>query len=431
MASSKSRVVKKGPGKNLLREQQALLDDLQLKQDHQERYRLWCDPNSPYSCKLRTYLNYKEIPYQRMRINLKAYYNDIVEKVGMSIMPVIITPDDQVMQDTSPIMEVFEKQYSKHSCTPDDARLAFIMTLLEDFGDEYLTRFSMHYRWGNEINRTTLSHRLARSMSYGDVNMHAKTVAPMVLGRQSGFDGPLGLKDQNARNSLDKQLIDLLSILDKHFEQHQFLLGDRPSLADFAIYGHFYAHLYQDPYSAAIMEQYGSRTCNWMDTITEFGDSRGLVAQSEFRDWLDLDENTHTTLEQLLAFVGKTYIPFAAGTALATSLGNKTFKANIYDLEVEFSTFQYRAWSFENVQNAHEALSTEHQLWLHPILTSAQVLPGLMENGVLHCNLFDGFNPPFIKDGICDARVRYLKDKKQKKLKDKNTQPQTKEVSHE
>ncbi|MEH6345597.1 MAG: glutathione S-transferase family protein [Bermanella sp.] len=414
--------------KNLLREQQAVANDLKLTPDNQERYRLWCDPNSPYSCKLRTYLNYKGIPYQRMRVNLEAYNSTIVEKVGMSIMPVIITPLDHVMQDTTPIMTEFEQVYKDHSCTPADARLAFIMTLLEDFGDEYLTRFSMHYRWGNEINRTTLSHRLARSMSYGNVNLHAQKVAPMILGRQSAFDGPLGLKDKAARDSLDTQLIDLLNILDKHFEQHQFLLGDRPSLADFAIYGHVYAHLYQDPYSAAIMEQYGSRTCNWMDTITEFGDNRGLAAQTEFGDWLNLDEGNHTTLEQLLNFVGKTYIPFAAGTALAASLGNKVFRANIYDLDVEFSTFQYRAWSFENVQKAYDALSTDHQQWLQPKLTAAQVLPGLMKNGMLHCNLFDGFNPPFVKDGTCDARVSYLKEKKSKK---QATKSQAKEVSHE
>ena len=428
MTRSKKEIGKKDIGKNLLREQETVLSDSKLTVDNKERYRLWCDPNSPYSCKLRTYLNYKGIPYQRMRVNLEAYNDTIVEKVGMSIMPVIITPDEEVMQDSTPIMAEFEQKYSEHSCIPDDPRLAFIMSLLEDFGDEYLTRFSMHYRWGNEINRTTLSHRLARSMSYGNVNLHAKKVAPMILGRQSGFDGPLGLKDDAARASLNDQLIDLLTILDKHFEQHQFLLGDRPSLADFAVYGHFYAHLYQDPFSAAIMEQHGSRTCNWMDTITEFGDSRGLMAQIEFGNWLDLDTADHTTLDQLLSFVGKTYIPFAAGTALATSLGHKTFKANIYDLEVEFSTFQYRAWSFENVQKAYDALSTEQQQWLQPKLTSANVLPGLTKNGILHCNLFDGFTPPFVNDGTCDARVSYLKDKK---LKKQAAKAQEKEVSHE
>ncbi len=426
MSLTNKKSDKKNLGKNLLREQFAMETDVHLKQDPQERYRLWCDASSPYSCKLRTYLNYKEIPYQRMRINLKAYYNTIVDKVGMSIMPVIITPFEQVMQDTTPIMEVFEKQYKDKSCIPDDSRLAFIMTLLEDFGDEYLTRFSMHYRWGNDITRTTLSHRLARSMSYGDVNMHAKKVAPMVLGRQSGFDGPLGLKDEEARESLDKQLIDLLSILDSHFEEHQFLLGDRPSLADFAVYGHFQAHLFQDPYSAAIMEQYGSRTCNWLDTISEFGDERGLIQQTQFGSWLDLDEKTHTTLNSLLLFVGRTYIPFSAGTALASSQGNKTFKANIYDLEVEFSTFQYRAWAFENVQNTYQALTLQDKNWLSPLLKDAQVMPGLMKNGNLHCNLFDGFTPPFVKDGVCDARVKYLKEKA---LKKKAPKTQTNQVT--
>jgi len=37
-----------------------------------------------------------------------------------------------------------------------------------------------------------------------------------------------------------------------------------------------------------------------------------------------------------------------------------------------------------------------------------------MENGILHCTLFDGFTPPVINNGIADARIKYLKEKQQK-----------------
>ena len=405
----------KKPNNNLQREALEIENALNLNEQQQDCMRLWCDGNSPYSCKLRTYMNYKAIPYKRMRINFKTYFNVIPEKVGMSIMPVVITPDNQVLQDTTPIIEQFEKQYSNTSCTPEDARLAFIMWLLEDFGDEYLTRFSMHYRWGNEINRNTLSHRLGRSMSYGDVNMHATKVAPMILSRQTGFDKPLGLGSAESRESLDKQLIDLLSILDAHFSQYQFLLGDKPSVADFALYGHLHAHMLQDPFSAEIMESKGSRTCNWIETINELGDVRGFIGQTEFGDWINLDEGTPDSLKQLLDYVAKTYIPFAAGTALATHEGNKEFNCNIYGLDTAFMTFQYRAWSFENVQNHFVNLNTSDKQFVDALLTQTGVQPAMMENGVLHCNLFDGFTPPLVKNGVADARIAYLKKKAEEK----------------
>jgi glutathione S-transferase len=394
---------------NLQREQKVVVDNTLLNAGEESHYRLWCDSNSPYSCKLRTYLNYKEIPYKRQRINLQAYYTDIPAKVGMPIMPVLLAPDDTVLQDTTPIMELLEQENSHNNCIPDSENLAFLMWLLEDFGDEYLTRFSMHYRWGNDQSKNTLSHRLARSMSYGMDDMHASQIAPMIADRQTGFDEPLGLSREDARESLDQQLIDFLSILDKHFETYQFLLGNRPSIADFAIYGHLMAHLYQDPMSAEIMETKGSRVCNWLDTITEFGDLRGSIGQTQFGEWISLEENIPETLKELLSFVGKTYIPFACGVAKASANNEKWFTVNIYGLQLRFRTFQYRAWSFENVQN--KFLAMKNTELISQLLTKTNIQPLMMENGVLHCDLFDGFTPPVVVGGIADAKTKYLKHK--------------------
>ncbi len=404
---------------NLKREMAQIESELTLSQSEQGMLRLWCDANSPYSCKLRTYLNYKGIPYKRMRINLNAYMKEIPDRVGMSIMPVILTANDDVLQDTTPIMALFEQEYPNNACIPDDQRLAFIMWLLEDFGDEYLTRFSMHCRWGNQLNRSTLSHRLGRNMSYGNMQLHASNVAPMILARQAGFDAPLGLVSDEIRQGLDKQLLELLAILETHFADYQFLLGDRPSLADFAVYGHFQAHLYQDPHSAQILEVHGSRTCNWLDTITEFGDIRGSSGQTEFGDWINLNQLVPESLKALLTFVGKTYIPFASGAALATSQKHKNYVAKVDGLETPFMTFQYRAWSFENVQNEFNELVPQDKIFVQTLLHQTQVQPAMMANGILHCDLFDGFSPPVIHNATADARVAYLKEKANKKAQAK------------
>jgi len=180
-----------------------------------------------------------------------------------------------------------------------------------------------------------------------------------------------------------------------------------------------YAHMLQDPFSAEIMERYGSRTCNWIETISELGDARGFIGQTEFGDWINLDNGVPETLKQLLNFVAKTYIPFATGTALATHEGQKDFSACIYGVNTCFKTFQYRAWSFENVQNHYLQLNEQHQQWVDAILLQTQVQPAMMGYGILHCPLFDDFTPPYIKGGVCDARVAYLKDKEKAKLKTK------------
>ena len=410
---------------NLLREQEVVTNDTLLADDQKNHYRFWGDITSPYSCKLRTYMNYKGIPYKRMRVNMNAYMNVIPEKVGMTIIPVLLTPNDEVMQDTTPIMESMEAEYPEKSCIPTDARLAFFMWLLEEFADEYAVRFSMHYRWGNELNRDALSHRLARTMCYGVPDIHPSQASSMILDRQSGFDTALGLTSNEIRDSLDQQLLDLLAILDKHFESYQFLLGNKPSLADFALYGHLFAHLFNDPYSARIMEHHGARTCNWMDTITEFGDTRGAIGQIELGDWINLDAGIPETLTALLGFVAKTYIPYITATALAAQQKQKSFEVDIYGIENTFLTFQYRAWSFEQLQQRLTSLDKQSRKAIEVILLDANIQPTMMENGIIHSNLYDGFTPPFIKDGVADAKAKYLKEKQAKKERESGKENQT------
>ena len=396
---------------NIKREAQQLKDDKRLGLTQENLFRIWATIDSPFSWKLRTYMHYKNIPYKRMNVDLTAIMTDIPNLVGMPIIPVILTPDEQVMQDTTPIMEHFERTYGDKSCTPTDDRLQFINVLLEDFGDEYLPRFSMHYRWGNEQNRQTISHRIARSSAYGNLDVHPKDMAPMVIRRQQGFDVPLGLNSEESRQSLDQQLLDLLNILDVHFTEHQFLLGDRPSLADFAIYAHLYTHLLQDPFSAQIMECNGARTINWIDTINEFGDTRGCIGQTEFGDWLDLDNGIPDSLKALLEFVSKTYVPFSAGIAQALANKSKVANADVYGVATEYGAYGYRGWAFEQVQLKYQALKGDTKNYIDDLLTQTSILPALMKNGIVHVDLYDGFTPPFIKNGECDARIRYLKQK--------------------
>lgn len=379
-------------------------------QDVSSAYRMFEDYCSPYSAKVRAFLRYKEIPYRRMRTTMDIYLQKIPELVGMSIIPVILTPDDQVMQDSTPIMQWFETEYPHISTVPTDPALAFIMWLVEDFADEYLCRFSMHFRWNYEPNAETLSYRLARNFSYG-TPLQPKEVAPLLRQRQSGICNYLGLTSEAGKQDIEQQLIELLSILEDHFQHYQFLLGNRPSMADFALYGQLWAHLFNDPHSAQLMEKYGANTCHWLESITDLGDTRGQVGQKIFGDWIDLNEETPVTLKSLLNYISQTYIPFSSQTALAAANKQKTSTMLIRGIETTFSTSQYRAWAFEQVQLRYQALDKASKDLLEPILKETSILSGLFQHGILHSTLLDGFTPPFVKDGIADNRIKYFKTK--------------------
>ncbi|MBT4264919.1 MAG: glutathione S-transferase family protein [Deltaproteobacteria bacterium] len=395
---------------NLLREQQEHEESQHLKPGQEKHYRIWQDRASPFSHKVMTYMNYKGIPYKCMQANLNASMETLPKLVGQTIVPVLITPDEEVLQDSTPIIEWFEERFSDKSVIPADPRLAFFMWVLEDFADEYMPRIHMHTRWGNEQNQQTASHRIARGLCYAMPDSSIKEVAAFIVGRQPGFDKHLGLND-NVRANMDEQILDLLRILEEHFQHHQFLLGFRPSVADFAMYGSLNMHLYNDPNSNTTMELNGPRTCEWLETIRDFGDTRGCVGQTEFGDWMDLDQGLLASLGKLLEFTAKTYVPFAKACALASKASEKQFEAEIFGINSTFSTHQYRVWTFEQVQKRYEALAGDDKSFVDKVLNETTVLPALMADDIHHSDLFDGFTPPVVKDGIADARIRHIKNK--------------------
>tara|TARA_B110000093_G_scaffold162128_1_gene183946 strand:- start:201 stop:1253 length:1053 start_codon:yes stop_codon:yes gene_type:complete len=341
---------------NILREQKTLADARELKPGEESFYRIWQSYPSPYSYKVMTYMNYKGIPYKRMEANIDIYMGEIPALVGQPIIPVILTPDNQVMQDSTPIVEWFESQYQEKPAIPEDPRLTFIMWLLEEFADEYMPRLHMHTRWGNEQNGRTLSHRIARFMAFGKSDVEPADLADFILERQSGFDKHLGISGDAIRSHLDQQLLDFLAILEDHFKHFQFLLGFKPSFADFALFGPLRIHLFNDPQSNEIMEINAPRTCRWMDTITDLGDTRGCAGQIEFGDWIDLSQGLPESLANLLSFVGRTYVPFAKACAVAGGEKEKSFEANVDGEVATFTTHQYRVWSFEQLQLRYQRL---------------------------------------------------------------------------
>ena len=339
---------------------------------------------------------------------------DIPRLVGQSILPVILTPDEQVMQDSTPILQYFETQFTDKPTVPEDARLAFLMWLLEEFADEYMPRIHMHTRWGNDQNNRTLGHRIARGLTFGNPSVTPQQLAGSISARQQGFSKHLGLGDESINPNMDQQILDLLSILEEHFEHYQYLLGFKPSMADFALYGPLKIHLFNDPQSNEIMEINAPRACRWLDTMTDLGDIRGCAGQTEFGDWINLNDGVPTSLEKLLGFVGKTYIPFAKACAVAGKDRNKTFTATVYGAQATFSVHQYRVWSFEQLQLKYQELQGQDKHFVDELLNATEILPTMMEGDIVHNALYDGFTPPFVKDGVADARARHLKSKGQK-----------------
>lgn len=376
-------------------------------------YRVWGDVTSPYTTKIWGVLHYRRIPYRQLRVTAEVYFETIPRLVGMPILPVLLSPDGQVLQDSTPIVQWLEHAHTEPghpSVVPPDAALAFVDTVIEDFADEYLPRLIMHTRWGTEAAKQTLARRLARQLSWGtDGDIDA--MAELIANRQSGFDHHLGLDADRAE--LDAQLRDLLQILDAHLPRHGYLLGGRPSRADFALYGQLRAHAWADPASAPFVEVHGPEVIRWMQDLDDLGDLRGHRdehVRARLTDFATLEE-LWPTLSPLLALASETWLPLGRDTGPASVKRDKRMQTTVRGKPVELSVHHYRAWAFEQVQRAWFKLDETVQAELLEPLSKVGLMPGLIDGGIHSNGLYDGLTPPVIQDGIADARIRHRRQR--------------------
>ena len=127
------------------------------------------DSNAPYQLhgvnisyftgKLEAYMRYKDIPHELV----DGYdLGKIFFHTGIKKMPAVETPQGQWLYDTTPTIQWFETVYPDTPITPKNKALAFVSLLLEDYGDEWLWRPAMWWRWMPPVSRRALGTRIMK-----------------------------------------------------------------------------------------------------------------------------------------------------------------------------------------------------------------------------------------------------------------------------
>ena len=123
---------------------------------------------SPYTRKVRALLRYRRIPYQFVRAGGRE--SEALPPAPLPLIPYVVLPDQngeltEVMADTTPIINRLEDEYPERAVRPMDPALAVIDALLEEFGDEWLSKCMFHFRWSKPADTQTSSSYLAYAMN--------------------------------------------------------------------------------------------------------------------------------------------------------------------------------------------------------------------------------------------------------------------------
>lgn len=210
-------------------------------------------PVSPYSAKTRAYLRYKQIPFDDVCPTARQLAGPIKKAVGAAIMPTILTSDGEWLQDSSAIIDELERRFPEGAVVPTTPRQRIVSLLLELHGDEWLIPLAIHYRWNYPANHAFAIAEFAKYGAPWIPGILARPLIRPIAKKMAAYREVLGITATTVPG-FERFAETLFDQLEAHFAEHDFLLGSRPSIADFAMFATPWAHVWRDPGSRHVFD---------------------------------------------------------------------------------------------------------------------------------------------------------------------------------
>jgi glutathione S-transferase len=223
---------------------------------------------SYYTGKVRAYLRYKGIPFDEIAATRDIYRDVILPRTGVRFIPILISDDDIAVQDSAEIIRFLEQRYPQAAVYPDTPVQRLVALLFEVYGDEWLVIPAMHYRWSFPENRAFAIQEFGRLSAPDASPEEQQAIGEKLSGPFAGALPALGVSATSAP-AVEASYLAFLQEFDAHLNEHPFLLGTRPSIGDFSLFGPLYAHLYRDPLSGRLMKTHAPRVAEWVQRMLE------------------------------------------------------------------------------------------------------------------------------------------------------------------
>ncbi len=308
---------------------------------------------SPYSLKMRAVLRYRHIPFRWVLRDSKW---DDLPKPPVPIIPVIVYPNEdgshgEATVDSSPQITRLETEYSGRSLVPTDPALAFIDWLIEDYGDEWLTKAMYHYRWAYQDDITKAGRLLPISRNLQMSSDQHQQMVDFITERQIGRRELVGSTELN-QPIIEGSYQRLLDIMQEQLATQDFLLGDRPGRGDFGIYGQLTQLVKWDPTPMALTAERAFKVVNWVDRM----DDLSWLPVNDDEGWATLEALPGGTTK-LLHEVGRTYAPFMVANADALMSGADEMACEIDGQTYRQGPFGYQGKCLQWLREQYDALS--------------------------------------------------------------------------
>ena len=194
-----------------------------------EPIKVFGNVGSPYTQKILALLRYRNIPYT-------VSWGDVIHNLSLLnieppkpvLLPTMLFDNGNdkniAKTDTTPIIRELEDIYESKSVIPNTPSIKFLNYLLEDFADEWTTKYMFHYRWHFKEDAENAKKMLVLQHKSNIPDDVINEFADVIADRQINRLWVVGSNDDTAE-LIDKSYKRFLTLMEKHLSINPFMFG--------------------------------------------------------------------------------------------------------------------------------------------------------------------------------------------------------------
>jgi hypothetical protein len=200
------------------------------------------------------------------------------------------------------------------------------------------------YRWAYVPDTWATAERIAQQMMGTQGPLAVAQARAVVAERMTGRLGFVG-SNETTRPLIEASFKRTLEILDAHLASRPYVLGGRPAMADFGLWGQFYEAA-TDPTPGALMRASAPNVMAWVQRMVS------PKAEGPFEGWASLSAGLMPLLTEE---VGRLFLPWSAANAEAIARNEKTFTMTLAGAEWTQEPQKYHARSLQEIRKKYAA----------------------------------------------------------------------------
>lgn len=211
------------------------------------RLRLFDWAPSPFCMKVRSILNYKGVPYERVAV-LGPSLMELMRRSSVRKVPALDI-NGRMVVDSTDIAHELERLFPEPSIVPADERLRGLSHALEDWSDEALYFLGLYFQWIEPRGKPMVRKAFGRT----PLGVAARIFYQRRIEMQLRGQGTARKSVPQIAADLRREFTALVGMLDGR----PFLLGERPYLCDFAVNAQL-VYMARPPASAEILREFSA-----------------------------------------------------------------------------------------------------------------------------------------------------------------------------